>query len=465
MNTPSTTLLAVKPGYSSLGDAFTQLVQPETLDDCKVIHRNEKLIEEFGLSADFDFTQLLIPNQYQSYASVYSGHQFGVWAGQLGDGRALSFGELINNSLNQGFEIQLKGTGQTPYSRFADGRAVLRSSIREYLASETLHQLGIPSTRALAIISSSTDVYRETAEKASVIVRCARTHIRFGHFEHFFYTNKHDELKQLADYVWDNFFEDCDSLQQVLETIIKRTAKLIAQWQAYGFCHGVMNTDNMSIIGDTIDYGPYGFLDNFDPTWICNHSDHQGRYRYNNQPSIGLWNCNALAHAFSPLLEADELKQALHQYEPEYWASYHQLMAKRLGFEQSNSEVEQLVKQLLEQMQAQQLDFNNSFLVLEHALSDPKQVLDFGLSAEWIEDYCKLINPQTKTIHQQANPRFILRNYMAQQAIAQSEAGNHQSFNDLFAVLQQPFQTHPNHVDWEQQPPEWASQLELSCSS
>ena len=238
-------------------------------------------------------------------ASVYSGHQFGVWAGQLGDGRALLLGEV--DSPAGPLELQLKGSGLTPYSRMGDGRAVLRSSIREFLCSEAMHALGIPTTRALCIIGSAPPVRRETIETAAVVTRVAPSFLRFGHFEHFAHTAQDiAALRRLVDFVIDALLprmpRRAEPVLALLEEVARARRELMAQWQAVGFCHGVMNTDNMSILGLTIDYGPFGFLDVFDPGHICNHCDHQGRYAYARQPSVACWNLHALAQALLPLL-------------------------------------------------------------------------------------------------------------------------------------------------------------------
>ncbi len=257
-------------------------------------------------------------------AMVYSGHQFGSYNPQLGDGRGLLLGELVNTQGDK-WDLHLKGAGQTPYSRFGDGRAVLRSCIREYLASEALHHLGIPTTRALCIVTSDTQVYRETTAAGSTLLRLARSHIRFGHFEYYFYNKRYEALKELADYTIEQHFHNLEgmeamagsdkSYQLFYSEVVRRTATLIAQWQAAGFAHGVMNTDNMSIIGDTFDYGPYGFMDDFNWHYICNHSDHSGRYAFSQQPEIGYWNCGRLGQALIPLFENSELIQnALDQY-------------------------------------------------------------------------------------------------------------------------------------------------------
>ena len=251
-------------------------------------------------------------------ASVYSGHQFGAWAGQLGDGRAILLGEVRTPAAGTQ-ELQLKGSGLTPYSRMGDGRAVLRSSIREFLCSEAMHALGVPTTRALCVTGSDEPVRRERMETAAVVTRVAPSFIRFGHFEHFSHGGQHDALRTLADFVIARFYPQCRDAANphaaLLAEVTRRTAALIAQWQAVGFMHGVMNTDNMSILGLTIDYGPFQFMDGFDPAHICNHSDHQGRYAYERQPQIGHWNLFALGQALLPLIgQSDQALAALQAY-------------------------------------------------------------------------------------------------------------------------------------------------------
>jgi uncharacterized protein YdiU (UPF0061 family) len=261
---------------------------------------------------------------------TYSGHQFGQYNPQLGDGRGLLLGEVINRK-GERWDVHLKGAGRTPYSRFGDGRAVLRSSIREYLCSEAIHALGIPTTRALCIIGSKEPVQRETRETAATLVRIADSHIRFGHFEWIFH-NKPTHLKDFADYVINRHYPDCATADKpyaaLLNAIVNRTATLMAQWQLVGFAHGVMNTDNFSITGCTFDYGPYGFLDVYKPSFVCNHSDNTGRYAWNQQPSIGLWNLNALAYALSPLIDKEDIMSALQRYEGILVDYYYQGMQK-----------------------------------------------------------------------------------------------------------------------------------------
>src|SRR6185312_8899305 len=252
-------------------------------------------------------------------AMLYSGHQFGVYVPQLGDGRAILLGEATN-ARGERWDLHLKGAGRTPFSRDGDGRAVLRSTIREYLCSEAMHALGIPTTRALCIVGSDDKVYREQVETGATLVRMAPSHVRFGTFEVFYYRKQHEQLKTLADYIIDQHFlplrDAGDKYARFFVEVLERTAKLIAQWQAVGWAHGVMNTDNMSILGLTMDYGQYGFMDDYDAGCICNHSDHNGRYAFNQQPYIGLWNLSCLAQALLPLAEKDALKAGLEIYQP-----------------------------------------------------------------------------------------------------------------------------------------------------
>ena len=301
--------------FARLGSAFLTRLPAAPLSAPYVVGFSEDTAAllglEPGLQNDPGFAELFSgnatrewPSEALPYASVYSGHQFGVWAGQLGDGRALGLGEVEHDG--QRFELQLKGAGRTPYSRMGDGRAVLRSSIREYLCSEAMHHLGIPTTRALCVIGSDQPVRREEVETAAVVTRVAPSFVRFGHFEHFYSNDRVDALRALADHVIERFYPHCreadDPYLALLNEAVKSTADLMVEWQAVGFCHGVMNTDNMSILGLTIDYGPFGFMDGFDAGYICNHSDSQGRYAYKMQPQIAYWNLFCLAQGLLPLL-------------------------------------------------------------------------------------------------------------------------------------------------------------------
>ena len=301
-------------------------------------------------------------------AAVYSGHQFGIWAGQLGDGRAHLLGEVQGPAGS--WELQLKGAGMTPYSRMGDGRAVLRSSVREYLAGEAMHGLGIPTTRALCLVASDDPVYRETVETAAIVTRMAPSFVRFGSFEHWSARRDLDRLATLADYVIDRYYPECRetragepadpnaSVTNLLREVTRRTALLMADWQSVGFCHGVMNTDNMSILGLTLDYGPYGFMDGFKLAHICNHSDTQGRYSWNRQPSVGLWNLYRLGGSLHSLTQdADALRAVLDEFEAVFTRAFHARMGAKLGLASWRPEDEALLDDLLKLMDANQADF------------------------------------------------------------------------------------------------------------
>ena len=414
-------------------------------------------------------------------AMVYSGHQFGSYNPQLGDGRGLLLGEVKTDS-GEKWDLHLKGAGTTPYSRFGDGRAVLRSCIREFLGSEALHHIGIPTTRALSVTTSKTPVYRETEEKGSTLLRVARTHIRFGHFEYFCYTKQNDLLKVLADYSIEQYFphlsNDADKYLLLFKEIMEKTALMVAHWQSAGFAHGVMNTDNMSILGETFDYGPYGFQDNFDWNYICNHSDHYGRYAFSQQPDISYWNCGRLAQALVPLIDDVELLQELiNQYPQRYSHHYTELMTGKLGLTVVEDEDPDLIKQLLELLQSEKCDYTLFFRALcsfvpEQALPDfLQQFKQQDALQSWLEAYTLRLTRNMQDdkarshMMKSANPKFILRNYLAQQVIEQAEKGNHEAINELMNVLETPFDEHPDFEHLAAETPDWGRKLEVSCSS
>src|SRR5690348_4030008 len=308
--------LTLDTRLAALGEAYASVVPPTPLTEPRLVAFNPDAAALIDLdpaqASTPEFARVMSGNAPlpggTNLSMLYAGHQFGVYVPQLGDGRAILIGQ-VRNAKGELWELQLKGAGKTPYSRFGDGRAVLRSTLREYLCGEAMHHLGIPTTRALCIVGSPEPVQRETTETAAVLCRMAPTHLRFGNFEVFYYTDQHDKLAPLADYVINEHFPHLvghgDRYRGWLVEVIERTARLMAQWQAVGFCHGVMNTDNMSIIGLTLDYGPYGFMDGFDAQWICNHTDEGGRYAYDQQPMVGHWNCSRLVQATLPLLATD----------------------------------------------------------------------------------------------------------------------------------------------------------------
>ena len=476
--------------FKDQGDLHCSLVAPSPLHNPVLVSSNASLALELGLNPESmtDPAMLrlmagdLAETSLHPIALVYSGHQFGVWAGQLGDGRAMTLGELAVDDANgrsQLWDIQLKGAGATPYSRFADGRAVLRSSIREYLCSEAMHGLGIATTRALCLVTSDTSVYREEVESAATVCRVARSHIRFGSFEHFHYRNQPEAVKAMADYVIARHFpewadEDLRYANLINHTVTE-TAKMIAHWQAVGFAHGVMNTDNMSILGDTIDYGPFGFLDVYNPNFICNHSDANGRYSFKNQPSVGLWNLNALATSLMTLLPSETLVAALKNYEPTFLTHYRDLMATKLGLAQYTDSDESLINQLLTLMEENQVDYTLFFRQLCHFSDEDQAVRDLFVDRDafdaWATLYGQRLSQQPLSHKDrsramlQTNPKYILRNYMAQAVIEKAEQGDYSEVNLLLKVLQSPFEEHPKAEHYAGLPPDWAEAISVSCSS
>ncbi|RRD57641.1 YdiU family protein [Comamonadaceae bacterium OH2545_COT-014] len=474
--------------FAALGPAFYTPMPPAPLPAPRRVAQSAGMARELGLAPDWwdadAALQALAGNAPlaggQPLASVYSGHQFGVWAGQLGDGRALLLGELDAPD-GRPWEIQLKGTGRTPYSRMGDGRAVLRSSIREFLASEAMHALGIPTTRALALVASDLPVQRETVETAAVLTRVAPSFIRFGHFEHFSHHGQPAELRALADFVIDRFYPACRDAPQpyaaLLAAVTERTATLMAHWQAAGFMHGVMNTDNMSILGLTIDYGPFQFMDGYDPAHICNHSDSGGRYAFGRQPAVAQWNLLALAQALLPLMDesTDRALAALEPYKQLFPAALDTRLAAKLGFAQAQPAHRPLANALLALMARERTDYPLAWRQLSrHQAGEPASVFtrlfaDQAAAQAWLLQYQELIG-QDPSAHSpdlmlKTNPAYVLRNYMAEEAIAAAQAGDFGPVNTLHAVLAQPFTPQPGHERWAGPPPDWAASITLSCSS
>ena len=433
------------------------------------------------------------PAERLPYATVYSGHQFGVWAGQLGDGRAIGLGEIEHDGKR--LELQLKGAGRTPYSRMADGRAVLRSSIREFLCSEAMHHLGIPTTRALCVIGSDMPVRRETIETSAIVTRVSPSFVRFGHFEHFYSNDRVDELKALADHVIDRFYPQCrdadDPYLALLSEVTLRTADLMADWQAVGFCHGVMNTDNMSILGLTIDYGPFGFMDGFNAHHICNHSDTQGRYSYSRQPQVGYWNLFCLAQALVPLFGShypeegrserviEDAQRVLEGFKTAFAPALESRMRAKLGLAETREGDDKLANALLEVMHANRADFTMTFRNLAKmskadASNDAPArdlFLDRAAFDAWANDYRARLAEETLSDAERAaamnrvNPKYVLRNHLAEQAIRQAKEKDFSEVERLMRVLSRPFDEQPEFESYAGLPPDWASDLEVSCSS
>jgi uncharacterized protein YdiU (UPF0061 family) len=419
----------------------------------------------------------LVPPGAEPLAMLYAGHQFGTFVPQLGDGRAILLGEIVN-ARRERWTLQLKGAGETPFSRTADGRAVLRSTIREYLCSEAMHALGIPTTRALGIAGADETVYRETPETAAVLLRLAPSHVRFGSFEVFYSRREHGYLKQLADHVIEEHFPRLsgapDAYEKFLIEVVERTARLIAQWQAVGFCHGVMNTDNMSILGLTLDYGPFGFMEAFNPGHICNHSDDQGRYAYANQPYIGLWNCARLAQALTPLIPAEQCNAALARYEGAFMEKHAALMRAKLGLAQALEGDDALVRDLLSLLAEHGADYTIFFRALSSGNLNAVRDLLANRAAfdAWATRYSSRLAAESSDDTERrcrmiaANPKYVLRNHLAQAAIEKAE--KHRDFSEidrLLALLQHPFDEQPGFEAYAAPAPDWAKDIEVSCSS
>ncbi|MDD0810061.1 YdiU family protein [Curvibacter sp. RS43] len=468
---------------ADLGPAFFTHLQPTPLPQAHWVAHSPAVARSLGLDPGWlgseEALQVLTGNALlpgmKPLASVYSGHQFGVWAGQLGDGRAILLGETP-----AGHELQLKGSGRTPYSRGGDGRAVLRSSIREFLCSEAMHGLGIPSSRALSVTGSPAPVRRETIETAAVVARSAPSFIRFGHFEHFAARNDLVSLRQLADQVMDQHFPACRTHPRwpgqpyaaLLEAVSERTAHLLAQWQAVGFCHGVMNTDNMSILGLTLDYGPFQFLDGFDPGHVCNHSDTQGRYAHNKQPNIAYWNLFCLAQALLPLIgEEDTAVAALESYKTVYPAAFEACLRAKLGWHQGAEGDTELIETLLQLLARHRVDYTIFWRRLSHAVAsgdfEPVRdlILDRDAFDDWRQRYLARAQAPDAALMLRSNPKFVLRNHLGEQAIRKAQNQDFSEVQTLLKLLERPFEEHPGFEAYADFPPDWASSIEISCSS
>jgi serine/tyrosine/threonine adenylyltransferase len=483
--------LAFDNTYARLPEAFYAKLNPTPFAAPPyLVHANRAAAELIDLDPG-QFTRpelaalfggsLLAPGM-DPLAMLYAGHQFGVYVPQLGDGRAILLGEATN-ACGERWDLHLKGAGMTPFSRDGDGRAVLRSTIREYLCSEALHRLGIPTTRALCIVGSDDKVYREQVETGAMLVRMAPSHVRFGTFEVFYYRKQHDHLKVLADYVIEHHFphlqKTADKYARFFAEVVERTARLIAQWQAIGWAHGVMNTDNMSILGLTLDYGPFGFMDDYDAGFICNHSDHNGRYAFNQQPYIGLWNLSCLAQALLPLADKEALKAGLDRYTPLFEGEYLGRMRAKFGLTDARPEDDELIRDFLGLLQGSRADYTIVFRELaafsSEAATPNEQLREHFLNRErfdaWAVRYRdRLRSEQSRDDERRArmhrvNPKYVLRNYLAQQAIEKAQQKDFSEIDRLFTLLQDPFTDQPGMEAYAAAPPNWGKHLAVSCSS
>ncbi|HKP62137.1 MAG TPA: YdiU family protein [Polyangiales bacterium] len=437
----------------------------------------------------------------QPYAACYGGHQFGNWAGQLGDGRAITLGERIN-ARGERWELQLKGAGPTPYSRTADGRAVLRSSLREFLCSEAMHHLGVPTTRALSLVTTGEPVMRDmfydgrpAYEPGAVVCRVAPSFLRFGNFEILAARNDQQTLRALADYTLQTLYPELGpgAYLRWLEEVCRRTVTMIVHWMRVGFVHGVMNTDNMSVLGLTIDYGPYGWLEDYDPSWTPNTTDAHGRrYRFGHQPNVAIWNLSRFASALLPLLGAPEpVQELLEQAAEDLEAQLETMQREKLGLAPGR-DASSLVPELPELLYLGQLDYTlfhrwlgelpsagepdvSGLLAATSYAADSRGEEEREKLGRWLRRYAQacvaagLPDAERRQRMHAVNPKYVLRNYMAQLAIDKAEQGDASLIRELLELLRKPYADQPEQGQWAARRPEWARQRAgcsmLSCSS
>jgi len=486
--------------------------KPKQTAKPELLHVSPEMLENVGLSASDAqsdaFLQLVTGNQVQAntnpYAMCYGGHQFGNWAGQLGDGRAINLFEVEHN--NQNWALQLKGAGETPYSRTADGLAVLRSSIREYLCSEAMFHLGVPTTRALSLALSGDQVLRDMMydgnsayEKGAIVCRTAESFLRFGSYQILAARQDDETLKTLVDYTIKHHFSHLgtpskESYLAFFQEVSNRTLDMIIHWQRVGFVHGVMNTDNMSILGLTIDYGPYGWLEGYAYGWTPNTTDRQHkRYRYGNQANMGLWNLLQLANAIYPLIEeAEPLEAILNAYKTGFEVKLLSMMRSKLGLQMEDENDQKLIQELEDILHQTETDMTIFFRNLsDFKNEDPSKGLQIIQDAfykpdtvvgdietqwnNWFENYAERLKKETLSYDQRkaamnkVNPKYVLRNYMAQLAIDHANTGDYKLIDQLFQMLKKPYDEQPEYQKWFVKRPDWARDKVgcsmLSCSS
>ncbi len=485
-------------------DSFYSYVEPRVFTDSKLLLHSESCAQLLGVSVDQlyskDFEKFLKAQTrlgISPYACLYGGHQFGHWAGQLGDGRAITYGQI--KGADQTYTIQFKGLGPTPYSRAGDGYAVLRSSIREYLMSEAMAHLGVPTTRALSLALSGEFPMRDRyyngntkAEPGAIVCRVAPNFIRFGSFEIFAAREDLTNLKILADYTIEHYFPQIkirvnSDYIRFFEEVVKSSLVKLVHWQSIGFVHGVLNTDNMAISGETIDYGPYGFLDEYDPSWTPNTTDAQNRrYRYENQPNIVLWNLLKLANALYPLCEdAKAFETILNRFKLQYEQKMLHKNKLKLGLYKESAEDESMVESLFELIRVSKADYTLFFRKLSE-LDQSQMTFDSirevcytdsfseDLEAQWslwLKAYQDRLSNQgvdelsRQMLMKQHNPRFILRNYMLEEAIQKAEAGDYSLLTEFSDLIKTPYEDNPKADRWIVIKPESAGDSSLSCSS
>lgn len=483
--------------YAELPAHFYHAASPHPLRGARLAGFNPRVGELLGITkedaqqerfADYFVGERELPGA-QPVAMAYAGHQFGVFVPQLGDGRAMLLGQLRDRQ-QQLWDLHLKGSGPTRYSRGSDGRAVLRSTIREYLCSEAMAGLGIPTTRALCLIASDEPVFRERMEPGAMLVRVAQSHIRFGSFEYFYHRGEHQALAELGGYLLDQHFPHLRDTEApflaLFDEVIRSTAALIAQWQGVGFCHGVMNSDNMSILGLTLDYGPFAFMDTFEQGYICNRSDYQGRYAFNRQPEMAHFNLACLATALLPLIADDRqravsmLRERLLQFQPHYDAAYLSIVRAKLGLFSAHADDLELWHQLLNLMEGR-VDYTAFFRALGscsiaqgkcHPLRKAFSDSEPAAFDRWMAQYRQRLSHEASSdsVRREAmdavNPLYILRNSMAEEAIRLAEKEDDFSeVSRLLSLLSNPCQEQPGMNHYAVPPPVSEQGIRLSCSS
>lgn len=436
--------------YSQLPAEAFEKVQPTPVKDPKIISYNQALADHLGINLNLaELSGNHIPENSQPLSMVYSGHQFGGFSPRLGDGRAILLGEV------KGYDIQLKGAGRTPYSRRGDGRSALGPVLREYLLSEAMHALGVPTTRALAAVSTGEMVQRETPEPGGIFTRVAKSHLRIGTLQYFAAHHLHEELEIMVNYANDRLYPENKGALDLLKSVIASQAHLIAQWMSIGFIHGVMNTDNMSLSGETIDYGPCAFMDHFNPAQKYSYIDQQGRYAYQNQPGIAQWNLVRLAEALLPLLDENEAQASLNQFPQIYKSARQNLFAKKLGVPDLTDWP--LVQELLDLLEETKTDFTQALRLLS---DDPEAFTRrFPQAENWHHRWNEL-SPDHELMKEH-NPIYIPRNHLVQEALSEAYQGRLQAFHNLHAVLHKPF-SHQNDKDRYSEPPRKEQEIEAT---
>ena len=458
-----------------MGAEFYSALPANPPADLALIIDNRELREQIGLT-DEDLNKIqsycLNPNadDFETFAMVYAGHQFGQFVNQLGDGRGIFLGQTKHD-----YDLHLKGAGKTPYSRFGDGRAVLRSSIREYIASEVMNNLNIPSTRAVALFISEEKVLRDSYESSAVLLRSSQSHIRFGHFEFFHYRNKSKQVKKLADYAIENYslFNDSaeDPYVNFFQTIVQKTAQMISKWQGVGFCHGVMNTDNFSILGETFDYGPYAFMESLNPEFICKTSDYEGRYRYSNQPYIGLWNCSALGEALKTLIPEAKIEEILKTYEQEFSSNLRKIYLDKLGLTEHQPGDDELIQDYLSLINNENLDYTQSFRSLVKIIQE-EDLIEGSVSLEkWKKRFLKRHEFEKSDLRDRLdmmksiNPYITPKNFQIQKVIDAVEKGNYEALHSFCDAFKNPFEENSKTQVFDEVPDENEANIRTSCSS